>query len=75
MAGWPSLFHVWPHIQCYQKNSLIILFRSKDRLKDNWQFYFLSPQMEVFKSNKTVLDNIAKDTNYTQVNEIIKYAT
>ena len=23
--------------------------------------------MEVFKSNKTVLDSIAKDTNYTQV--------
>ena len=33
--------------------------RSKDRLKDNWQFYFLSPQMEIFKSNKSVLDYIA----------------
>jgi hypothetical protein len=32
--------------------------RSKDRLKDNWQFYFLSPQMETFKSNKAVLDFI-----------------
>ena len=32
--------------------------RSKDRLKDNWQFYFLSPQMEIFKSNKSVLDYI-----------------
>ena len=32
--------------------------RSKDRLKDNWQFYFLSPQMETFKSNKAVLDYI-----------------
>ena len=38
--------------------------RSKDRLKDNWQFYFLSPQMEIFKSNKAVLDFISaqKDT-------------
>ena len=38
--------------------------RSKDRLKDNWQFYFLSPQMEVFKSNKAVLDHMSalKDT-------------
>jgi len=33
--------------------------RSKDRLKDNWQFYFLSPQMEIFKSNKSVLDYIS----------------
>jgi hypothetical protein len=32
--------------------------RSKDRLKDSWQFYFLSPQMETFKSNKAVLDFI-----------------
>lgn len=43
-------------------------FRSKERLKDNWQFYFLSPQMEVFKSNKTVLDNITKNPKlYTKV--------
>ena len=33
--------------------------RSKERLKDNWQFYFLSPQMEIFKSNKAVLDFIS----------------
>ena len=41
--------------------------RSKERLKDNWQFYFLSPQMEIFKSNKAVLDFISaqKDT-YTE---------
>ncbi len=75
MAGWPSYFMYCRIYNVIKKNSLIILFRSKDRLKDNWQFYFLSPQMEVFKSNKTVLDNISKDTNYTQVNEIIKYAT
>merc|ERR1712142_938944 len=35
--------------------------RSKDRLKDNWQFYFLSPQMEIFKSNKAVLDFISAE--------------
>ena len=41
--------------------------RSKDRLKDNWQFYFLSPQMEIFKSNKAVLDYIsAQSDTYTQ---------
>ena len=41
--------------------------RSKDRLKDNWQFYFLSPQMEIFKSNKAVLDYItAQSETYTQ---------
>ena len=37
--------------------------RSKDRLKDNWQFYFLSPQMEIFKSNKSVLDYIASQAD------------
>merc|ERR1711953_912913 len=37
--------------------------RSKDRLKDNWQFYFLSPQMEIFKSNKSVLDYIASQSD------------
>ena len=41
--------------------------RSKDRLKDNWQFYFLSPQMEIFKSNKAVLDYISSQSDtYTQ---------
>ena len=37
--------------------------RSKDRLKDNWQFYFLSPQMEIFKSNKAVLDYISSQSD------------
>jgi len=41
--------------------------RSKDRLKDNWQFYFLSPQMEIFKSNKAVLDYITSQSDtYSQ---------
>jgi len=41
--------------------------RSKDRLKDCWQFYFLSPQMEIFKSNKSVLDYIAgQQDTYSQ---------
>ena len=37
--------------------------RSKDRLKDNWQFYSTSPQMEIFKSNKSVLDYIASQSD------------
>merc|ERR1719323_1032222 len=41
--------------------------RSRDRLKDNWQFYFLSPQMEIFKSIKAVLDYISSQSEtYTQ---------
>ena len=41
--------------------------RSKDRLKDNWQFYFLSPQMEIFKSIKAGLDYItSQPETYSQ---------
>merc|ERR1719211_618250 len=37
--------------------------RSKDRLKDNWQFYFLSPQMEIFKSIKACLEYLTAQTD------------
>ena len=52
--------------------------RSKERLKDSWQFYFLSPQMEVFKSNKSVLDHILalpdtySEDDYQKVKEWIE---
>ena len=41
--------------------------KTKDRLKDNWQFYFLSPQMEIFKSIKAGLDYITSQPDtYSQ---------
>jgi hypothetical protein len=43
--------------------------RSKDRLKDNWQFYFLSPQMETFKSNKAVLDYIRYQCSQSRITD------
>ena len=40
--------------------------RSDDRLKDNWQFYFLSSLMEIFKSNKAVLEFFSQSDNESQ---------